>query len=86
MPGPLNIDSATAAKAIAQAFPDACWLKPLDSTRLLARLGVLGILGGAVYDALVGEAAARAGRRLLTRDTRATRTYDLIGVEYILVG
>ena len=38
-----------------------------------------------VYDALVGEAARQDGRTLLTRDARACRTYDLLGVRYELV-
>jgi hypothetical protein len=39
-----------------------------------------------VYDALVGEAARQDGRVLLTRDLRASRTYELLGVRYELVG
>jgi len=46
----------------------------------------VGITGGGVYDALVGEAARTNGRRLLTRDHRARRTYELLGVDYSLVG
>jgi predicted nucleic acid-binding protein len=49
-------------------------------------MGPLGITGGAVYDALVGEAARAHGRILLTRDLRARRTYDLMGVDYEIVG
>jgi predicted nucleic acid-binding protein len=85
MHGPLSIDSATATAALEMAFPDTCWLKPTDAARLLARIGPMGIVGGMVYDALVAEAALRSGRRLLTRDARAVRTYDLIGVDYVLV-
>lgn len=46
----------------------------------------IGITGGAIYDALVGEAARVHGARLLTRDLRARRTYDLLGVEYDIIG
>ena len=35
--------------------------------------------------ALVGEAARTNQCRLLTRDLRARRTYDLLGVEYDFV-
>lgn len=85
MSGPMSIDASTAAHAIELAFPGACWLSGAESSRLLARLGRIGIVGGAVYDALVAEAARRNGRRLLTRDGRALRTYDLIGVDHVLV-
>lgn len=36
--------------------------------------------------ALVGEAARVHGLTLLTRDRRAVRTYDLLGVHYEMVG
>lgn len=41
------------------------------------RVGVWGI-DGAVYDALVGRAAASHGATLLTRDRRAERTYQVL--------
>ena len=45
-----------------------------------------GVAGGAVYDALVGEAARVNGCRLLTRDQRAKRTYELLGVDHQILG
>jgi len=85
MPGVLRLDAPTAHAAILAAFPE---ISPLDGTAtvdLFRRLGAVGITGGAVYDALVGEAARRDERVLLTRDRRAARTYDLLGVtwEYV---
>ena len=85
MPGQLAIDSPTAAQVIAQLYPTTCWLDAETAASLLARCGPIGIAGGAVYDALVAEAARVDGRRLLTRDLRARRTYDLVGVEYEVV-
>lgn len=86
LPGELSIDAPTAKSIIATVFPSICWLDHDDATRLLQRLGVIGITGGAVNDALVGEAARASECRLLTRDLRARRTYDLIGVDYELIG
>ena len=74
------------AVALSAAFPQICWLDSTTQTDLLDRLGTIGIVGGAVYDALVGEAARVDGRVLLTRDQRAIRTYDLLGVRYEVVG
>lgn len=54
-------------------------------TDLRGRLAALGIVGGSVYDALVGQAAAANGRILLTRDRRAVRTYRSLEVEYRFV-
>jgi predicted nucleic acid-binding protein len=86
LPGQLSIDAPTAQSIIAEVFPSICWLEHEAATTLLGRLGVIGISGGAVYDALIGEAARVGERRLLTRDLRARRTYDLIGVDYELIG
>jgi predicted nucleic acid-binding protein len=86
LPGQLSIDAPTAQKVIAAVFPSICWIGDEVAANLLARLGETGIVGGAVYDALVGEAARVNNCRLLTRDLRAKRTYDLIGVDYELVG
>ena len=67
------------------AFPERSWLTPTHQTQLFERMGAIRITGGMVYDALVGEAARQDGRTLLTRDARASRTYDLLGVRYELV-
>lgn len=86
MPGALTVDGPTATEALRRVFPDMSWLSAEQASALLARCGPLGVVGGAIYDALVGEAARLEGRTLLTRDNRARRTYDLLGVEYELVG
>ena len=86
MPGALAVDSSTASTLLDRVYPVVHWLKPDAVQPLLARLGQVGIVGGAVYDALVGEAARVNDCTLLTRDLRAKRTYDLLGVTYELVG
>ncbi len=86
MPGSLAVDPGVVDALMRRVYPEVVWLTPDASQALLARLAPIGILGGAVYDALVGEAARLAGRRLLTRDHRARRTYDLIGVDHVHVG
>ena len=82
LPLPLRLSGAQAAEVLAAAFPDGCWLDVEASNDLLARLAELGVVGGSVYDALVGRAAISNGRRLLTRDRRAERTYRAMDVEY----
>ncbi len=52
---------------------------------IVERLARIGVEGGAVYDALVGLTAAQHGEMLLTRDRRAARTYELVGVTFQLV-
>ena len=86
MPGVAALDGPTAASVIGRVFPAVHALAPAVAQDLLVRLGTLGVVGGAVYDALVGEAARSNGCLLLTRDHRARRTYDLLGVDYEVVG
>jgi predicted nucleic acid-binding protein len=86
LPGPLAVDPPTASQLIMSVFPEVYWLDNEAATELINRLGTIGIMGGAIYDALVGEAARVHGVPLLTRDLRARRTYDLVGVDYELVG
>jgi predicted nucleic acid-binding protein len=52
---------------------------------LLATAADKGIRGGAVYDAVIAGTARESGATLLTLDRRATRTYDLVGVDYRVV-
>jgi predicted nucleic acid-binding protein len=86
MPGQLAVDAPTAAAAvIKRTFPAIAWLSPHHAQELFSKLETIGLLGGAVYDALVGEAARSHGLRLLTRDHRARRTYELLGVDYELL-
>lgn len=85
LPGPARVSAEVASSAIEAAFPVRCWLDRSRHERLLGRLAPLGIEGGMVYDALVGESARVLGRTLLTRDVRARRVYDLLGVAYRFV-
>ncbi len=85
LPLPLRLSPAQAASVLAAAFPEACWLPPEEADRLRETLGTLGVAGGSVYDALVGQAARANERVLLTRDRRAERTYQTLGVPYRFV-
>jgi predicted nucleic acid-binding protein len=85
LPPPLRLTAAQAEQVLRAAFR-SCWLDPAESSRLRSELGSLGIVGGSVYDALVGRAAAVHDRVLLTRDRRAERTYRVVGVAYEVVG
>ena len=85
MPGQVTVDAAEASALLSRVFPTVYWLDPTSAEKLVARLAPVGIAGGAIYDALVGEAARTNGCVLLTRDLRARRTYDLLGVTYELV-
>ena len=85
LPGPSRVPAELARDLLDAAYPARCWLPPEAQVHLLAALPSLGVAGGMAYDALVGEAARVAGRVLLTRDRRATRTYDALGVRFQFV-
>ncbi len=86
LPGSLAVDPVDAAALLDRVFPRVVTLTPEETERLRRALPVIGIGGGAVYDALVAQAAFVNGCRLLTRDLGARRTYDLLGVDYHHIG
>lgn len=85
LPIPLRLSAGQAVSVLAEAFPGDCWLEVAGMRDLRPRLAALGVVGGSVYDALVGQAAATNGRTLLTRDRRAERTYRALEVGYRFV-
>lgn len=85
LPLPLRLSAGQAASVLAAAFPQDCWLDETGTRELRERLARLDIVGGSVYDALVGRAATVNRRTLLTRDRRAERTYRSLDVEYRFV-
>jgi predicted nucleic acid-binding protein len=80
LPGNARLSPAGAARVLAANFPESRFLSPERAAALPAVLAGHRIAGGSVYDALVGAAAAHHGLTLVTRDTRATSTYQLLGV------
>lgn len=60
-------------------------LSPEGHRRLADLAGSCGIMGGAMYDALIAATALEADARLLSRDERAARTYEAVGVRFELV-
>ncbi|MGE2726111.1 type II toxin-antitoxin system VapC family toxin [Mycolicibacterium pulveris] len=85
LPPPLRLTATQAAGVLSAAFPEDCWLDVPGTRDLREQLAALRVVGGGVYDALVGRAAVANGRSLLTRDRRAERTYRSLGVEYRFV-
>jgi predicted nucleic acid-binding protein len=86
LPGGSRLTPEVVGDVLNRAFPTRCWLTPKQQEALFRRLPNLGVTGGMVYDALVAEAARVAGRVLLTRDRRAQRTYEEVGVRTEFVG
>ncbi|MGH7867801.1 MAG: PIN domain-containing protein [Candidatus Dormibacteraceae bacterium] len=56
-----------------------------DYWTLMDRAPQLGIVGGAIFDALIATAAVRSGLKLISRDQRASKTYSALGVDFELL-
>ena len=86
MPPPNRRSPHVISTLLATNFPGSRFLSSEATTVLFAGLPELGISGGSVYDALVAAAAKDHGLTLLTRDGRASSTYQRVGVTFELLG
>lgn len=85
LPGDIRLDPIDAARLLTERLLAPLTLS-VSATRSLPRtLARLGIAGGAVYDALIGLAAAEHGAILATRDKRARATYEAVGAQALTV-
>jgi predicted nucleic acid-binding protein len=74
------------AASLLRALPGpALVLAPEGHVQVLELAARRGIAGGAIYDALIAATARDADALLLSRDERAARTYEAIGVHFELV-
>ena len=77
--------------AVARAFLRRRFTEPLlglppdDHRHLVETAATRRLVGGSIYDALIAWTAKRAGATLLTRDRRASRVYETVGVPFDLV-
>jgi predicted nucleic acid-binding protein len=87
LPPPHRAPAELVAEFLRRRFPgDPLELPAAACLPMLRRMAEAGVTGGAVYDAVVGLTARHAGATLLTRDRRAREVYDLLGVQYEVVG
>lgn len=75
-----------AARLIAERLGPPLAISVQTAQQLPGALGRLGIVGGAVYDALVALAAVEHDATLATRDARARATYELVGARTVVAG
>jgi predicted nucleic acid-binding protein len=86
LPVPDRLSPGDAIELLERAFPqDPLVLRGRQLRRLLQRLAVVGIAGGAVYDGLVAGTAQQHGAVLVTCDRHATPTYAALGAEIRLL-
>lgn len=84
LPGRQRIDARQAGAVVEALDWEVVSLAGPQHRALIADLARSGVSGGAVYDALVGATAAAHSLTLLTRDRRAQRTYDALGIPYAM--
>lgn len=87
LPGPGRLAPGTARQLLAAWFPPTRVLAPPADAMadFVQRMAASDVVGGAAYDALIALTAAAHGEELRTRDRRAERTYQRLGITYRLV-
>lgn len=85
LPVPARRTPEVVTHLLATNFPENRYLSAEQAAALLSRLASENVAGGAVYDALVGAAAAAHHLVLVTRDRRALDTYRAFGAEVELL-
>lgn len=82
LPPPHRAQAGMVAEFLRIRFPEpALCLPEMRYQALVETLAARQILGGQVYDALIGFTAAAHGASLVSLDRRATLIYELVGVE-----
>jgi predicted nucleic acid-binding protein len=85
MPPGVRRGPAVVHRLLAHNFSGSWFLDEQTSAGVADEVVRARMLGGAVYDALVGAAARRYDLPLITGDRRAIRTYNLLGVSARLI-
>lgn len=86
LPAPHTAAAEAVAEFLRDRFPRQPLALPAKGYSLLLRaITSSGVHGGAAYDALIGATARHANALLLTRDRRASATYEKLGVRFELV-
>ncbi|WP_300344329.1 PIN domain-containing protein [Nesterenkonia sp.] len=85
LPGDARVSAADAVDLMDDNYVGTLMLTEESALRCHRRLAEAGVLGGATYDGMVALAAQQNGAVLATRDARAKSTYDVLGVQAILV-
>lgn len=85
LPNPNRLTPRAARTLLARRFTADRFLDAQASATLLAAISELGIVGGAVYDALVAATTIHHDLPLVTCDARAVETYRRLGARFELL-
>ena len=85
LPMPRRLSGADALRLVRSEFPENRFLPAEVSDGLADEFIRVGVVGGMVYDGLVGACANHHRLPLLTCDGRAEPTYQALRVDYRLI-
>ena len=85
LPGDARVAPLDAVRLIDANFGPPALMPAATAADVHRLLADRYIVGGAVYDGLVGLAAKANNLSLATRDLRAAATYDALGVEVVAI-
>lgn len=87
LPPPHRVPAKVAGDFVRRVMEDRVLVPPDDVFDELIGLAVRHqISGGGIYDAFIALTVLRNGATLTTRDQRALRSYEAVGVSYDLLG
>jgi hypothetical protein len=86
LPPPHRAPSDLVIQFLRENFADRVLVLPARAyMRVLSGVASAGLIGGSVYDAVVGATAAHARATLVTLDRRAATTYANVGASFRFV-
>lgn len=86
LPAPHRAPAGIVETFLTERFSaDLLTLPAREVRALVGAAAASGMIGGAIYDALIAATAKHAGATLLTRDRRALVAYERIGIRYEMV-
>lgn len=86
LPPPHRVQAGAAASVLEQRLPRThVTLQAGSHAGAPRRLAAAGVSGGAAYDGLIALTALEHDLELLSRDSRAARTYRALGVRFRLL-
>lgn len=85
LPPDVRFSASDAARVLGSVLATTRYLAAREQVGFTTWVRQSGVVGGAVYDALVGWVARCAGLPLLTRDARALPTYRSLGIETLIL-
>lgn len=86
LPAPHRAEAAAAAALLAARLPAGHVTLPAGACAAAPeRLAAAGVVGGGAYDGLIALTALEHDIELISRDTRAARSYRALGVRFQLL-